>query len=69
MYDNQFDEKYLMKIFCKENIDNEMKKLFEEIEIQEHLKRLYDNNSKVLLHLIHHCKWLISLALSYDEKC
>ena len=43
----QFDEKYLMKIFCKDDVDNEMKKLFEEIEIQEHLKRIY-NPSYVL---------------------
>ena len=36
-----------MKIFCKDDVDNEMKKLFEEIEIQEHLKRIY-NPSYVL---------------------
>ena len=28
-------------------MDNKMKKLFEEIEIQEHLKRLYDPKSQI----------------------
>ena len=39
---DQFDEKYLMNIFSNPDRDHDMKKLFEEIVMKEHLANVYD---------------------------
>ena len=39
---NEFDEKYMKRIFCNPDRDHEMKKLFEEKILAEHLATVYD---------------------------
>ena len=44
----KFDEEVMMKIFCNPDQDHDMKKLFEEIVLADHLENVYDPKKTIM---------------------